>query len=112
LKNQETVLLIAIQQALAATRRCIVWRNSVGFAKYGAAYVPYGLCVGAADLIGLTVPGGRFLAIEVKTPVGRTKPEQLAFAQAVTRAGGFHAFVRSVPEAIAAIDSASAPVTT
>lgn len=61
-----------------------------------------GLCKGSSDLIGWG-PGGRFVALEVKTPTGRVTPGQRQFIEAVTAAGGIGAVARSPDEAIAAL---------
>ena len=57
----------------------------------------YGLCKGSSDLIGWT-QSGQFLAVEVKGPRGRATVEQLAFVEAVVRAGGVAGICRSVDE--------------
>ena len=67
--------------------------------------VRYGLCRGSSDLIGIG-PGGRFIAIEVKTATGRLSKEQAMFIELVRRRGGFACVVRSVNEAQLALDRA------
>jgi hypothetical protein len=52
---------------------------------------------GAADLIGIW--NGRFVALEIKTPIGRQTPEQKLFQALVERKGGVYAVLRSVDEA-------------
>lgn len=93
---------------------CLIWRHNVGQAWQGkpihragaqvtltdARMVPYGLCVGGADLLGVA-PDGRFLAVEVKTATGRVSKEQKRFIDAVNRAGGLAGVARSVEDAIA-----------
>lgn len=90
------------------------WRTGVG--AYRASYQGRERFVrlgekGMADIVGIrptwgcsqTCPMrdiGRFIAIEVKTPTGRVRPEQLAFLQTVTRAGGVGFVARSVDEVI------------
>lgn len=92
---------------------CLVWRNETALAWAGrvvhreagivtisgASAIACGLCVGSADLIGIA-PGGRFLAIEVKTSTGRPSKEQTRFIAAVARAGGVAGIARSVDEAL------------
>jgi hypothetical protein len=70
----------------------------------------YGLCVGSSDeigwqsieitpaMVGRTI--ARFLALEVKTPVGRPTPAQSNFIQQVRKAGGAAGIVRSVDDAL------------
>lgn len=66
----------------------------------------YGLQKGSADLIGVLAPEGRFLALEVKTPKGRISKEQELFLSLVRKQGGFACVVRSVDDALAAIERA------
>ena len=97
-------------------------------------HVQFGLVKGASDIIGIAridhvsalaalersahllpaaelaliraalAAAGRFLALEVKSPTGRVRPEQIAFIEMVTRLGGIAGVVRSVPEALALVD--------
>ena len=80
---------------------CLIWRNNVGVLK-NAAGIPirFGLAVGSSDLIGIA-PGGRFLAVEIKTPTGKATPEQLRFIEAVRARGGIAGIARSPAEALA-----------
>jgi hypothetical protein len=64
-------------------------------------WVQYGLCVGSSDLIGWYGP--RFVALEVKSSTGSLTPAQSAFLEAVRKAGGIGACVRSVEEARVAL---------
>ena len=48
---------------------------------------------------------GRFVGLEIKQPKGRQSTEQKTFEQAVKKAGGFYFLIRSLNEAIQAIDS-------
>jgi hypothetical protein len=96
----------AIRLALGRLPDVVLWRNSTGVARPNDRVVRYGLCVGSSDLIGLLAPSGRFLALEVKTAAGRTSLEQDQFLALVRRRGGFACVVRSVAEALAAIDRA------
>lgn len=57
---------------------------------------------GGADLIGLwRHPTGiaQFVALEIKTPVGRQSDEQKRFQQLVESKGGVYALLRSVDDA-------------
>jgi len=68
-----------------------------------------GLCVGSSDLIGLESLSitpemvgqkiARFIGIEVKTPTGHIKKEQIAFQNFINERGGKAVIVRSVDEA-------------
>jgi hypothetical protein len=64
-----------------------------------------GLCKGSSDLIGVG-PGGRFLAIEVKTKRGRATDEQMAFVETVRAMGGIAGICRSPEDALALIEEA------
>lgn len=99
----ETALQCAIHDAIALTGRGLLWRNNTG--RIGR--VSFGLGIGGADLVGVVRPTGRFFALEVKTATGRLSPEQRAWARAVTAAGGFVACVRSVDEALRALEEAT-----
>ena len=108
----ETSLMHHIQLALSE-HGCIVFRNNVVQAWVGELVnrtathatlrnprpLHAGLAVGSSDLIGIT-PSGHFLAVEVKTPTGRIRPEQQKFVDAVNRAGGVAGIVRSVDDAL------------
>lgn len=50
---------------------------------------------GTADIIGL-LPGGRFLAIEVKDRKGKQTKEQVEFMNRVIQGGGLYVLARSV----------------
>lgn len=122
--NPETRLQHEIMLALSEAG-CTVFRNNTGQAwlgkpihqagdqvtLQGAHKIPFGLCVGSADLIGIA-PDGRFLAVEVKVPesgswrAGRVSPEQRDFLAAVNAAGGLGGIARSVEDALALISGA------
>lgn len=79
---------------------CLIWRQNVGTLKNAAGIpIKFGLCVGSSDLIGIA-PGGRFLAVEIKTPTGKATPEQLRFIEAVRARGGIAGIARSPEEAL------------
>ena len=59
---------------------------------------------GISDLLGWA-RGGRFLAVEVKTPAGRVTPQQQAFIDAVNAAGGLGIIARSEQDLINALRS-------
>lgn len=110
--NPETKLQRLIMLALSEAG-CTIWRNETSGAWMGkqihkagdqvtltnARMMTFGLCVGSSDLVGIA-PGGRFLAVEVKTPKGRPTKEQLRFIEAVRNAGGIAGIARSVDEAL------------
>jgi hypothetical protein len=92
-----------------------LWRNNTGRLRdERGQLVTFGLCPGSADLIGyrtveiteddVRAAGGRlrvavFAAVEVKAERGRPTPEQTAFLEHVTAAGGLAGIARSVEDA-------------
>ncbi len=86
---------------------CRLWRNNVGVVP--GTFVRYGLGVGSADLVGLVVPTGQFLACEIKTPIGRLSKEQKAWISTINRLGGLAVVLRSVEEAEALVKRLRSP---
>lgn len=78
-------------------RELVLWRNSVAVAEVRGHKQRFGLCVGSADLIGMFRE--RFVAIEIKTPIGRLSPDQKRFRDLVLGLGGEYVVLRSVEEA-------------
>jgi hypothetical protein len=87
-----------------------LWRNNVGrLLDQSGRPVTFGLCPGSADLVGYTtitvtpdMVGQRiavFAAVEVKAPTGRPTPQQTAWLEHVTAAGGRAGIARSVEDA-------------
>lgn len=94
-RNIQALILMALSEA-----GCLVWRQDTGAYKApDGRLIRYGLCKGSSDVIGVA-PDGQFLAVEVKTAVGRVRPEQEAFIAAVRRAGGRAGVARSVDDAL------------
>lgn len=92
-----------------------LFRNNTGALKdQQGRLVQFGLCKGSSDLIGwrsTTITPEHvgqqlavFVAIEVKDK-GRPTPEQLAFIEAVRKAGGIAGVARSIEEAQAILDA-------
>lgn len=118
----ESRLQREIRAALAHVTGLALYRNHVGALQDGdGRWHTFGLCPGSADLIGslyvtvqIVLPRGnsdvlaigRFVGLETKTLAGRASREQRAWHAAMQRMGAFTAFVRSVPEAMAAIERA------
>ena len=97
-----TVLTAKILAKHGARPDCKQWRNEtagawVGKVKgrtnsgnvvlRGARMIQAGLCVGSADIVGLTNEG-RFIAIEVKAGKDRLKPHQKRWLDLVESLGG------------------------
>jgi len=106
----EAQLLHALRLELGQLPHVTVWRNNVGVAKYpGRAAVPYGLCSGASDIIGMRslligpehtgATIAQFVAVEVKTPIGRLTQEQKLFLALVQKRGGLALCARDIEEA-------------
>ena len=110
--NAETTLQQQIRLALGTHPQIRLFRNQVGSLPdpRSGRLVTFGLARGSADLIGwrtITVTpdmvGQRlavFTSIEVKTPIGRVRPDQTAWMGAVQAAGGIAGIARSVPDAL------------
>lgn len=77
----------------------VVWRNNIGLAwMRNGTPVKFGVGgPGGADYIGTY--RGRFIAVELKTPVGRQSKEQRQYQQLVERKGGIYRILRSVEDA-------------
>jgi len=87
----ETKLKKQIKRLLAKTPGVTIWSNPNGRAKYQwGAWVSYGLTTGAADLIGLYAPHGRFIAIETKVGRNKQSPEQIEFQVEIEAHGGVY----------------------
>lgn len=71
----------------------------------GARMIKTGLCKGSADIIGIHVPTGRMIAIEVKVKGNKPTPEQLNFIRVVKESGGLAGVAYSVEEAVKIINS-------
>jgi len=90
-----------IRFAVNSTGKATLFRNNVGFDE--SKKIKYGLGKGSADLVGFIHATGQFLAIEVKTPVGRLSKEQKAFISFVNARGGRAFVARSVTAALSAL---------
>jgi hypothetical protein len=75
------------------------WRNSVGVCHIRPGQiVSFGL-KGSADIEGV-LSGGRFMAVEVKSPGGSLSPEQREFLNRVRGLGGLALVVKSKHELV------------
>lgn len=103
----ESQIQADVRAALGALPDVCLWRNHVGVVRGEDGRTHrFGLGIGSADLVGVLAPHGRLIALEIKTPVGRLRPEQRAWLEVVRAMGGFAAVVRSVEEALAAVERA------
>lgn len=105
----ETQLVKSILDALAwrYKGRGMWWRNQSGALRSPAgALVRFG-ALGSADILGLLSPSGQLVALEVKTAKGRTTAHQEAWLEQIRSFGGVALVVRSVEEALEAVEEAS-----
>ena len=107
---RESELQDLIRLALGRRTDVVMWRNNVGVLETDSGHhVRYGLAKGSADLVGIVRMDngvGRFFALEVKTPTGRVHDDQERWLQLVRSRGGYGAVVRSVDDAMAAVEAA------
>lgn len=84
---------------------CDLMRNNVGVAhEPDGRVVRYGVGgPGGADLIGVVRATGRFIAVECKSPTGRTSPEQDLFLSRVRRSGGIAVVARCPQDVLEAL---------
>ena len=88
-----------ILQAIGARDDLRVWRNQTGALRdERGRLVRFGL-PGSADILGI-LKGGRFLAIEVKSPTGRQSEQQHNFERMVRNMGGLYILARSVSDVL------------
>lgn len=104
----ESVIQQVTRLTLGTEQDCVFWRNNVGVAEFVSPqgkvqHVRYGLCEGSSDLIGcvslVITPEmvgrtvGRFTALEMKDPHGKTERErrirQHLFRALVLKLGGW-----------------------
>jgi hypothetical protein len=85
-KTPEGLAKAAILDYLQA-RGFFAWNNATGCVRVGPdRWLSFGK-KGSADILGC-LPGGRFLAIEVKAPYGRLSTEQKDFLEKIRGLGG------------------------
>ncbi len=83
----------------------LCWKNNTAgiYVKARNTYIP-SHAPGVSDILAV-LPGGRFLAVEVKAPKGKVSPLQQQFIDAVNQAGGLAFVARSVEEVIRILKS-------
>ena len=90
--------------ALGARSDCRVWRQNSGLLLSPATGIPVRAGIlGCADLSGIVL-GGRRLELELKAERGTPSEFQLQFGAMITRYGGLWCVIRSVEDAIAAVE--------
>ena len=105
----ESEIQAAVMRKLGSRPDTRIFRNHTGSVqdRHGRWHT-FGLAKGSADLIGwqsieitADMVGQRiaqFLSVEVKTPTGRVRPEQEAWARTVNAHGGRAVVVRSADD--------------
>lgn len=96
--KQETNIQNEIRIELCK-KGCLIFRCNTGnfYTKYGQE-IKIGQ-KGHSDLYGVR-NDGKAIFLEIKTPIGKAKPEQLKFIEAVKNKGAIAGFARSVEEAL------------
>lgn len=85
--------------------RCCLWRANTGAVRLGSRFVRFGI-KGQTDLMGVLLPTGRALFIEVKSATGRLRPEQDTFRRLVQKFGALWILARSVEDVRSGVGSA------
>ena len=75
----------------------MIWMNPGDVLVKSARALHAGLGTGSSDLIGIS-KDGRFLAVEVKAPKGRTTEGQESFIEMVRRMNGIGIIARSLED--------------
>ena len=83
-----------------ALKKHFCWRNNTGALKTERGHFLRFGTKGSPDIM-CGIDGG-FIGLEVKGSSGRLSPDQIAFKEAIERAGGRYHVVRSIDDAIAA----------
>jgi penicillin-binding protein-related factor A (putative recombinase) len=95
----EAQIQSSIHHTLAKRPDVRLFRNHVGKVRDSdGRWHTFGLAPGSADLIGWV--RGRFLSIEVKSAMGRVRPDQQNWMNVVNSHGGIAFVARSAEEAV------------
>lgn len=83
----EAAALVEVLKALRA-HPAVSWaeRQNSGAANVGGRFIRFGW-PGCSDILGM-LRNGKFLAVEVKAPTGKLRPEQAVFLERIRDAGG------------------------
>ena len=92
---------VAERDGLYKRPGCVFWRANCGGLSITGRPMR-GNPSGTADILG--VVGGRSVALEVKTRTGKQRESQAHWQAAWEAAGGLYAIVRSVGEAVRAVE--------
>lgn len=100
LKGRESAIQDSIRVALAQAGY-VVFRTNVGKVKTAdGRFFDTGLPSGFPDLMGYKPDNGRIFFIEVKTPIGRRRKDQVEFANGLKNKNVIYGVARSAEEAV------------
>lgn len=104
IKNKEQVIQDGIRVALAE-HGYIVFRTNVGKVKtVDGRWFDTGLPSGFPDLMGYKPDNGRIFFIEVKTPIGHRRKDQVDFANRLHDKNVIYGVARSAEQALDIVD--------
>lgn len=109
----ETALMKSILGALQLRykKKAFFWRNNSGATKTeSGGFVRFG-SPGSPDILGILSPGGRLVALEVKTPKGKTSPLQESWLEEARALGALAGVVRSIDDAFQLMEKELLPKT-
>lgn len=100
IKGKEAAIQDSIRVALAQAGY-IVFRANVGKVKTAdGRWFDTGLPTGFPDLMGYKPSNGRIFLLEVKTPIGRRRKDQVMFANGLRDKNVIYGVARSAEEAV------------
>ena len=100
IKGEEMAIQDSIRVALAQAGY-VVFRTNVGKVKTAdGRWFDSGLPSGFSDLIGYKPENGRIFFLEVKTPIGRRRKDQVLFANGLRDKRVIYGVCRSAEEAV------------
>ncbi len=105
----ESAALIEVLKALKS-HPSVVWceRMNSGAAKVGNRFIRFGF-TGCPDVLG-QLDDGRVLAVEVKSPTGKLRPEQSIFLDRIKAAGGVAFVARDCRDVFRELSSHCKPI--
>ena len=104
IKGKEAAIQDSIRVALAE-HGYIVFRTNVGKVKTAdGRFFDTGLPSGFPDLMGYKPDNGRIFFIEVKTPIGRRRKDQVDFSDGLRDKNVIYGVARSAGEALSIVD--------
>jgi hypothetical protein len=95
--NEETIIQNNIR--LGCNDLAVLFRANVGTFKVADRYISTGLPKGFPDLFGIRKSDGKFIAIEVKTKIGKLRAEQKLLLNMLKENGAIAGVARSVDDA-------------